>query len=59
MEKKYIYKNIAVSVEAKELLEEISTKIGINRGKFVETLIKKAYEEMFEQIKENTKAKEG
>lgn len=55
MEKKHIYKNIAVSVEAKELLEEISTKIGINRGKFVEALIKKAYEEMFEQIKRNTK----
>ena len=55
MEKKHIYKNIAVSVEAKELLEELSTKIGINRGKFVEALIKKAYEEMFEQIKRNTK----
>lgn len=46
MEKKYIYKNIAVSVEAKELLEEISTKIGINRGKFVEALIRKAHKEM-------------
>ena len=40
------FKNVAVSAECKELLDEIAEKMGFNRGKFLEVLVKKAHEEM-------------
>lgn len=46
MEKK-IYRNIAVSCKAKDLLDEIAKAYAINRGAFVEKLIVDAHEKMF------------
>lgn len=37
------YKNVAVSVNCKDMLDELAEKVGINRGKFVENLVREAY----------------
>ena len=41
-----IYRNIAVSCKAKDLLDEIAKVYAINRGAFVEKLIEKAHKEI-------------
>lgn len=48
MEKKEYkqFKNVAVSIECKELLDEIAERFGLNRGKFIEKLIKEAHQDM-------------
>lgn len=45
-ERKTTYRTIAVSCKAKDLLNEIAEAYAINRGKFVEKLIKEKYDEM-------------
>jgi hypothetical protein len=47
-----VYRNIAVSCKAKELLDEIAKAMAVNRGAFVEKLIEKAHKELVEQKKE-------
>lgn len=41
---KKVFKTIAVSCKAKDLLDEIAKVAAINRGAFVEKLIEKEYE---------------
>lgn len=41
---KKVFKTIAVSCKAKDLLDEIARVAAINRGAFVEKLIEKEYE---------------
>jgi hypothetical protein len=45
---KKVYRTIAISCKAKNLVDEISETFGYNKGAFVEKLIEKAYEEMFD-----------
>lgn len=45
-QKKWNYRNIAVSCKAKDLLEEIAKVAGVNRGAFVEKLIVEAHEKI-------------
>lgn len=43
---KQVYRTIAVSCKAKDLLDEIVRVHAVNRGKFIEKLIEKAHNEM-------------
>ena len=40
------FKNVAVSLECKSLLDEIAEKMGLNRGKFLEKLVREAHTEL-------------
>lgn len=42
------YRTVAISCKAKDLLDEIVKVYAVNRGAFVEKLIVKAHEEMFD-----------
>ena len=46
---KKVYRNIAVSCKAKDLLDEIAKAYAISKGAFVEKLIAKAHREMFNE----------
>lgn len=45
-ERKTVYRTIAVSCKVKDLLDEIAAAYALNKGKFVEKLIKEEYEKM-------------
>lgn len=46
MKERKVYRSIAVSCKAKDLLDKIAETYAINRGAFVEKLIEKEYEKM-------------
>lgn len=48
---KKVYRTIAISCKAKDLLDEIAEAYAVNRGAFIEKLIKKAHEDMFSKEK--------
>ena len=46
-----IYRTVAISCKAKDLLDEITKAYAINRGAFIEKLITEAHEKMFNEEK--------
>lgn len=44
-----VYRTVAISCKAKDLLDEIARVSAINRGAFVEKLIEKAHREIVEK----------
>lgn len=46
-----IYRTVAISCKAKDLLDEIAKVYAINRGAFVEKLITEAHDKMFSEEK--------
>lgn len=44
-----VYRTVAISCKAKDLLDKIADVYAVNRGMFVEKLIEKAYKDMIEK----------
>jgi hypothetical protein len=46
---KKVYRTVAISCKAKDLLDRIADTYAVNRGMFIEKLIEKAYKDMVEK----------
>ena len=46
---KKVYRTVAISCKAKDLLDRIADTYGFNKGMYIEKLIEKAYRELLEK----------